>query len=302
MKYPSFILTVIVLLTSLVAAQPRVVSVEELPLGTAGAWQNPQFSPTGTFVYFTSSGFRGIWRYSLQNRTVEQITEEPGAGYGFSISADETKIAYKATKLLPTRRREHTILLQDLQTRSTLTIDTGRRLSAPTFSGQGIRYTKGNRTEEYKMQTAGDNALTVAMEQSTLTLVKGSAKVVLDPFGNGRTIWPSLSPDKSLIVAYHMEQGTFVMDIDGNIQSRLGRLDAPTWTYDGKWIAYMDDRDDGHRILSSEIMLVSPDGKTTVALTDTPGTIELFPSCSPTEKKIAFHTQDGRIFVLTYTE
>src|SRR3990172_5082578 len=302
MKLIRHVLILIVLLTSFLISQPKVVSLEELPLGMNQPWQNARFSPSGNALYYTAAGFRGIWKYSLQDNTVEQITDEPGAGYGFSVSADESKITYKTTRTLPSRRREYTIVLQDLNTRSVSVVDSGRRLSAPTFAGQGIRYTKGARSEQYKLEMAESNVQILATDDANIALLKGSERVILDPLGTGRYIWPSLSPDRRLLVANQMEQGTFVFDLDGNVVSRLGRRNAPAWTHDGKWIAYMDDRDDGHRILSSDIMLVSHDGKTTVALTETPDIIELFPSCSPTERKIAFNTLDGRIFILTYSE
>ncbi|HLF20045.1 MAG TPA: hypothetical protein VI704_04575, partial [Bacteroidota bacterium] len=75
-----------------------------------------------------------------------------------------------------------------------------------------------------------------------------------------------------------------------------------SWSHDGKWIAFMDEQDDGYRILASDIFLISPDGKKTHQLTETAGSIELNPQCSPTEKKIVYHTLDGRIFIVAYAE
>ena len=302
MKHPRYILTAIIVLASVSAAQPRVVSIEELPLGTDRQWQAPRFSPSGNSVYYTSSGFEGIWKFSLQDRAVSQISDAPGAGFGFSISQDETRIAYRTTTTLPTQRRTHSVIVQDLRTGSISVIDSGRDLTAPTITDQAVRYSKAGESESSALQVAGNTAEVLGIEQLNIALQIGPDKKLLDPLGTGRYIWPSLSPDRKLLVAYQMEQGTFVSDLEGHVLAILGRRNAPSWSHNGRWIAYMDDRDDGHRILSSEIMLVSPDGLTTVVLTETPDRIEMNPSCSPTEKKIAFNTLDGRVFLLTYSE
>ena len=64
----------------------------------------------------------------------------------------------------------------------------------------------------------------------------------------------------------------------------------------------MEDKDDGHKLLSSEIFAVSPDGKMIVPLTSTPGLHEMYPQCSPKENKIVCSTSDGNIVILEYEE
>src|SRR3970040_1501123 len=113
MKLIRHFLILIVLLPSFLISQPKVVSVEELPLGMNQPWQNARFSPSGNALYYTAAGFRGISQYSLHDHTAKQITDEPGAGYGFSVPADESKITYKTTRTRASRRREYTIVLQD---------------------------------------------------------------------------------------------------------------------------------------------------------------------------------------------
>jgi Tol biopolymer transport system component len=103
-------------------------------------------------------------------------------------------------------------------------------------------------------------------------------------------------------VAYEMSRGAFVCDLAGTVSAQLGKKDAAVWTRDGNWLVYMDDRDDGQRILSSELYCVSPDGKLVVQLTDTENVVELYPQCSPTEDKIVCGTLRGEIYLLTYKE
>ena len=73
------------------------------------------------------------------------------------------------------------------------------------------------------------------------------------------------------------------------------------WTRSGRWLVYMNEKDDGHQITGSDIFCVSPDGKTTIRLTDTPA-IELLPACSPVDDRILVCTPAGEILVLRYEE
>jgi Tol biopolymer transport system component len=97
-----------------------------------------------------------------------------------------------------------------------------------------------------------------------------------------------------------MERGTFVCGSDGANPVRLGRRNAAVWTRDGRWLVYMADRDDGHRVTGSELAMVSPDGKTEVMLTASQNRAEMYPRCSPTEDKIVCSTVGGEILILTY--
>jgi hypothetical protein len=64
----------------------------------------------------------------------------------------------------------------------------------------------------------------------------------------------------------------------------------------------MDDRDDGHRLLSSDLWAVGRQGGRKIQLTATPDRMEMFPRCSPVDNRIVCSTPDGAVLLLQYEE
>jgi Tol biopolymer transport system component len=294
---------VMALLASIGQSQIKITRTDKLLLPRAHAWSHPQFSPTGATAYFTDVDGNGIWEYSLKDRTTKQITSDPKSGLAYSLSSDGKSLVYRRTvqdKTKPGRKQD--IVLTNLAKRSTSILASGSDVSIPTFSNNTPVYSVRTQTLGLN-KTAGTNDVTVlGIENMKIALNLNGNKVLLDPLGNGSYIWPVLSPDRQQLVAYELGKGTFVCDLAGKVQSILGRRDAPTWTKSGKWIVYMNDKDDGHKLLSSSLFAISPDGKTVVQLTSTPSVMVLDPHCSPTESKIICSTSDGGIMVLEYEE
>jgi Tol biopolymer transport system component len=297
------LLIVLVMLASIGQSQIKVTRTEKLALPQSHSWSHPQFSPTGAMVYFTDLDGNGIWEYSLKSRTTKQITADGKSGLSYSISSDGKSLVYRRTQQnSPTTGRKQDIVLTNLTKRSTSILASGSDVSIPTFS---------NNTPVYSIRTqtvglgkiAGKNEVTVlGIENMKIALSVNGNKTLLDPIGNGSYIWPVLSPDKQQLVAYELGKGAFVCDLTGKVQSMLGRRDAPSWTRTGKWIVYMADKDDGHKLISSNLCAVSPDGKIVIQLTSISSVMELDPHCSPTENRIICSTSAGGIMIFDYEE
>lgn len=297
-------LILIILLTySIAYSQISTVKIEKLPLPVNEEWAYPVFSPDGKKVYFTNSNYNGIWEYTLSTNKLRQITDASGAGYGFTFSEDGNLLVYRTTKYNSrTRERIQELYQVNLQTLLRKKIASGSDISNPVFIKSNVIYSSGFETKNLEKLVASKETKLIGIENTKIVLLHNGIRKVLDPFGNGSYIWPSLSPDKTKLVAYEADRGAFVCDLNGNILAKLGKVDAPQWTRDGKYIIYMDDRDDGHFILSSEIMAITPDGKEKFQLTSTPNVIELYPSTSPVENKIVCSSLSGEIFLIHYLE
>ena len=297
------LLIALVVLTSIGQSQIKVTRSEKLTLPQTHSWSHPQFSPTGAAIYFTDLDGNGIWEYSLKSHATKQITADAKSGLSYSISADGKTLVYRRTQQdNPKLTRKQDIVLTNLTKRSSSILASGPDVSIPTFSDNAPVYSIRSQTIGLK-KTAGTNEVTVLGIQDTkIALNVNGEKVLLDPIGKGSYIWPVLSPDKRQLVAYEMGKGAFVCDLTGKVQSMLGRRDAPSWTRTGKWIVYMDDKDNGHQLISSDLFAVSTDGKTVVQLTSTPAVMKLDPHCSPTENKITCSTSDGGIMILDTEE
>jgi hypothetical protein len=76
----------------------------------------------------------------------------------------------------------------------------------------------------------------------------------------------------------------------------LGRINAPKW-FNDRLVIGMDDKDDGHRITSSELVSYSLGDKTKKTLTATPDRSEMFPFGAG-NRKIAFCTDKGEIYIM----
>lgn len=283
--------------------QIKVNRTEKIALSYSHAWSHPQFSPTGGSIYFTDLDGNGIWEYSLKSRSTRQLTSDPKSGLSFAVASDGKSLVYRRTLQDKSgRTRKQDIVLMNLAKRSTSVLASGSDVSVPSFANNVPVYSTRSKMEVLT-RTAGTGNITVlGIENTKIALNVNGKKTLLDPLGGGSYIWPVLSPDKQQLVAYEMDKGAFVCDLAGTVISKLGRRDAPSWTRSGKWIVYMEDKDDGHKLLSSEICAVSPDGRMIVPLTTTPDFHEMYPQCSPRENKIVCSTSDGSIVILEYEE
>lgn len=290
--------------TLLAAGQIRIGSVETVPLPAGQSWMAPGWAPNGQAFFVSSSNYRGLWRYDLRTGMLAQITNDAGAGFGWSVSPDGGTIAYRKTvdgPRLDGRRQE--IIRADLATGLSTSMTGAASVDNPVYAGDALLINsarKGYLALENTSPVVRTTAV-LGIEDTKIVLLKDGQKTLLDPFGNGSYIWPSLSPDGTRLLAYDMARGAFICDLQGNVLARLGRLDAPAWTRDGSWIVSMKEKNDGHVITGSDLFATSPDGLTRVQLTDTPA-IELAPSCSPVDNRILCSTADGTILVLTYEE
>ena len=293
----------LILFASLGLAQITITRTETLALSRSNTWSHPQFSPAGRLIYFTDVEGNGIWEYSPATRSVRQITSDPNSGLSFDLSADGRSIIYRRTQYDRTgRTRVQDVVLMNLNDLSRNVVASGSDLAAPTFSENAPVYSAKASIQGLPKTASLDGVTILGIEDTKIALNMNGVKTIIDPFGNGSYVWPVLSPDKTQIVAYEADRGAFICTVRGRVIARLGRRDAPTWTRSGRWIVYMDDKDDGHKLLSSHLSAVSPDGKSVSQLTASAGTFEMYPQCSPTENKIVCSTADGSILVLEYEE
>lgn len=299
----SLFFILIALCTAIGYAQITITRTEKLPLSGSNAWSHPRFSPKGGLIYFTNVDGGGIWEYSPGTKSIRQITSDANSGLAYDVSADGKSMIYRRTQYDKSgRTRKQDVVLMNLAKRSQTVVASGPDLSAPSFSDNVPVYPTRSRIDKLPKSAAITNVSILGIEDTKIALNVNGTKTLLDPLGKGSYVWPALSPDKQQIVAYEVDRGAFVCNLRGVVVSSLGRRDAPSWTRSGKWIVYMEDKDDGHKLLSSDLFAVSPDGKIATQLTSTAGVLELYPQCSRTENKIVCSTSDGSILVLEYEE
>ncbi len=60
----------------------------------------------------------------------------------------------------------------------------------------------------------------------------------------------------------------------------------------------MDDKDDGYKLISSEIHIINVESKKDYKLTDTIDRIEIYPQWGPDKNSIVFSSARGQIFLM----
>lgn len=111
--------------------------------------------------------------------------------------------------------------------------------------------------------------------------------------------WASLSPDGSKVMFVAAGKGVYVVDLKGNIIANPGDYTAPAW-YGNDHIVAQLSKDDGHQYQSSQILLMTLDGKTVQPLTR-PESMAMDPTASAKAGKIVYSTIDGRLYQINVT-
>ncbi|MDD5764797.1 MAG: hypothetical protein PHW79_00910 [Candidatus Marinimicrobia bacterium] len=290
------------LLGSALGQQIDVLKTVVVADGQSQYFTSPQFSPDGTKILFSESGFKGLWLYDMNRKTTTQINDLPGAGYEPSFTKDSKQVIFRTDNYIKYKRYS-SLAVQTIADKQIEYIAKDVRFMSPAsvLEDQTIVYRKGDEVAAYN--TSRKEALQAKAAQETygfiedekIILVVDGVRNEIKPMGDNNYIWFSLSPDKTKMLFTVAGGGTFITDLAGNVQVRLGKANAPKWSPDGKWIVYMVDEDDGHTMTASDIWAAASDGALKVRLTETAADIEMYPAWSPAMDRIVFETFGGKI-------
>ena len=266
----------------------------------------PTWSPDGAALAFTRASFAGLWVVAADG-SARALTDAPGVGFGFAWSPDSRAIAARTTRE-DGLRRLHTVAVFGLDgTTQALSDERGQMPALPRWAGpRHVALATGSTAEVF-----GLDATARAVPRDAVVLPAGGRLALADPAAGalrlldagGTVLNATPSPDGRR-VAYELLGGhLFVADLGTGARTDLGPGGAPTWSPDGRWLAFSETQDDGHTLTAADLVAVRSDGSARVRLTQTPDRLEVDPSWSPDGRRLAFaDAADGALYALPIAE
>lgn len=307
MNKRTVIFLMILIMTSVLLAQQgkiEVQGIKTLTMPQEGPFFFPKLTPDGERVLFSGPRFYGLYLMDLRSGKMETLNRDNGAGYEYQINNDGQYVLYRSIQFL-NKRKYYTLKKQNLNTKKIQIIERDvRDLTPPRIVQNRALYLKNGQPQMVEIipslqKQKTDEVKSVFIQNRKIVLITDGDEKILTPLGEGIYIWPRLSPDGQRIVFTYAGDATYICDLDGNILAKIGYANAPVWSSDGKWIAYMVDHDDGERFTDSDIFVSSADGKEKFRITNTPNVIEMYPNWGSRLSKLVFASNKGQIFLAT---
>lgn len=284
----------------------EIIGIKTLTTVSDGHFQFPIFSKDSKKIYFTSSGYRGIYTYDIDKQELHTINDETGSGYQFVVSANGEKVYYRSEEPMVKRRRQFMLYEQDLASGKSrkLLEKSARHISGPRLIKNDIiiysiddkpKLIHLNRVEE------NNNNLNVSyytIQKNEISIHQPGRDIYQINFEDHSLLWPEWESSGERMIVYASGLGLQLIDPLIMGSQVLGDFRAAKWSPFKNMIVYMHDIDDGERILESDIFIYDFLDKTSKNLTQTPEVIEMYPVWSPDGGMIAYHTIKGNIEVL----
>ena len=278
--------------------QMKVISVEKIKAADGGGYFYPRISPDNQFILMSRGNYSGLYRYSLADKSMKTLNEDPAAGYKVQISDDGNTVLYTKSELIR-NLRHNSLISQSIATgqKKVLVQSTREPIAARMVNSSPVYVTKRAMVKPKSMKRT-DNTCLVTVEDRKMILYNNGIRTELTPNGAGCSyIWPSISPDNSHIVYTVAGKGTFVCSLTGKNAVSLGKLSAPAWA-GNEYVVGMDDRDDGEKIISSTIIISSIDGKNRRQAETPTGIKAMYPTASKDGSLIVFNSDEGEIYLM----
>jgi Tol biopolymer transport system component len=244
-------------------------------------------------------GYHGLYMLETRRGRMDIISNEPGAGYEPAVTADGNKIFYRSD-IFSDNRKYSSVWCYDIPSGNReLLLEKGRGVNPPAVTGNAVLLKSDSEMrieQQGPVLKSGSRRAFVVIEEMMPVLYRGDERKELMPNGDGFYIWASLSPDGTKILYNYQGRGSYICSTDGKILHDLGRINAPRW-FNDMIVIGMDDKDDGYRITSSDLVYWSLGEKKRVTLTSTPERSEMFPFAVD-RRRIAFCTDNGEIYIM----
>jgi Tol biopolymer transport system component len=277
-----------------------VESTKLLKFNDNSAYFYPRFSPAGDYLLVSSSNYQGLKSYDFTTKTMTSITEDAGAGYNTQISTDGKSILYSKTVFVK-NLRNNSLVQVEKATRSKKQLSAvSRETLTPHFATNAPTYVVGKKLVRPNVTKAETKPI-ITIEDRKMVLYTAESRKELIPNGaDASYIWPVISPDGQKIAYTVMGKNTFVCNINGKEAVSVGYINAPQWL-NNNWLIGMNDKDEGGRIISSDLIAVSSDGKKQQKIAIPDGKMALYPAADIEGKRIAFSTEKGELYILSIT-
>lgn len=284
---------------------------EKIVGGDGSYYLQPVWSPDGTRIGFTESNYKGLWLMNTDGSDLIQISNEIGAGYDFSWSADSREILSRVYQ------NEGKIRLNAIKsfniengTASNISGFVREKLGVPrwTTDKSQIYYLKDENLVKINtgenVTTSGQKAI-VYQKNAFIYSELNSPAVPLISEGSSTTSYLNVrvSPNGQKVAFEVMGGHLFTMNVDGSNVTDLGVGYNARWSPDSQYLTYMINTDDGHQILTSDLYIIKSDGEEKTNMTNTSDRIEMNPCWSADGKQVVFNTyKDGAIYIMTISD
>jgi len=257
---------------------------------------HPVFNTTGDKLLFSSDAYNGLSMYDTKTKAVTTISNDPGAGYEPLFDAQASKVFYRKTTFDKGRRMDAMVSYDISKNQKVQMLAPQRDLKLARNFHNGFVVTADRKMLKATFgKTNNAMPLYVTTQDLKIYLYKDQKFQILNPLNetDSRYLWVSLSPNGKMILFTAAGKGTHVCDLNGKVIATLGYLNAPVW-YDDDYVVGMQDKDDGHVITSSKVMMVSLNGKVKAQISKA-GEIAMYPAATAKSSKIAYNTINGKI-------
>lgn len=288
---------------SMFAAQPSSASQPQMLIKAPHGLMAPVWSPQGDKIAVTADNYTGIYVADADGSNIQQLSNEPGAGYKMVWSADGKQILGR-TNIVENARVHHEVKVWNIESGKATTIVAKTRdlKGTPTWQSASDILV-ANRTGIKNISTK-----TLAMTPSKANVYEimvndpagAAAKIpALNAYSNKIIINPAISPDGTKVAFQIPGNGLFVCDADGNNLKNLGKGSHASWLPDNENIIMTRIQDNGQQFTASDIYSINTTTVKTVLLTGNTDIIPLTPSVSPDGQKVVFeNATDASIYII----
>jgi dipeptidyl aminopeptidase/acylaminoacyl peptidase len=195
----------------------------------------PRWSPDGRFILLSKGKYRGLYILSLKDRSIRTLSDSPGVGYAAGWCQDGRAIAFT---------EDDRLQIIDVNGRPMASIRTSyAKDSREVFTRDDTIYFRDNST---------------------------GRETKISP-GEDKFFLPRLSPDRKKVAYIGLSTGIHIINLDNGRTVSIGLGTDATWAPDSKGIIFTHTRDNGHRIIASDLFYADAMTGELTNLTLTPG-------------------------------
>ncbi len=286
------------LLLSITFMSAQTITVEKTYCLFSQKGFYPKLSSDGSLLAFTSSSYEGLSVYNFTDETIQKVSDDQGAGYDPIFSNDNKNVFFK-NLTYESKLRNEGIKSYDITTKTQKEMLHPRRnMRQPQAFQNGFMVFADSKIFKSTFgKTEAKISNYVWSDGNNLNIYKNDKTHILNPIeGANGYIWASLSPNAKMIVFTAAGKGTYVCDLNGKILADLGYLNAPAW-HGNDFVVGMQDKDDGHFVTESKVLIKSIDGKMEKILSEN-NQIAMYPSSASSVDKVAYNTISGDIYIV----